>query len=85
MSQENRIIHAAEEDYFSLRWQQWGNEAIWQVIFCEDTAKLLGTQRAGVAELADAQDLKVRDANIPNRFRFIRKPFYLPSALRLIV
>jgi hypothetical protein len=47
-------------------------------------AKLL-SYCAGVAELADAQDLKVRDANIPNRFRFIRKPGYLSSALHLTV
>jgi len=85
VSRENRIIHAAEEDYFSLRWQQWGNEAIWQVIFFEDNAKLLDTQGAGVAELADARDLKVKVANISNRFKFFAMSAYLSSALCLTV
>jgi hypothetical protein len=37
---------------------QGGNKAIWQVIFGLDTAKLFVLHCAGVAKLADAQDLK---------------------------
>ena len=37
---------------------QGGNKAIWQVIFGLDIAKLFVLHCAGVAKLADAQDLK---------------------------
>jgi hypothetical protein len=40
---------------------QGGNKAIWQVIFGLDIAKLFVLHCAGVAKLADAQDLKSWD------------------------
>ena len=41
---------------------QGGNKAIWQVIFGLDIAKLFVLHCAGVAKLADAQDLKSWDS-----------------------